>query len=39
MLAVVDAIDIVISGKGEEAAMKKARAVVKELCDKYPLYV
>ena len=39
VLAVVDAIDIVISGKGEEAAMKKARAVVKELCDKYPLYV
>ena len=38
VLAVVDAIDIVISSKGEAAAMEKARAIVKALCEKYPLY-
>ena len=35
---VVDAIALVIDNHGEESAMEKARAIVKELCDKYPLY-
>ncbi len=38
VLATVDAIDLVIRSKGEAVAMDKARAIVKELCDKYPLY-
>jgi glycine hydroxymethyltransferase len=35
---VVDAIALVIDNQGEESAMEEARAIVKELCDKYPLY-
>lgn len=35
---VVDAIALVIDNQGEESAMEQARAIVKELCDKYPLY-
>ena len=35
---VVDAIALVIDNHGEESAMEEARAIVKELCDKYPLY-
>lgn len=35
---VAEAIALVIDNKGEEAAMDKARAIVKELTDKYPLH-
>lgn len=35
---VAEAIALVIDSKGEEAAMDKARAIVKELTDKYPLH-
>ena len=35
---VVDAIALVIDSHGEESAMEQARGIVKELCDKYPLY-
>lgn len=36
---VAEAIALVIDNKGEAAAMDKARAIVKELTDKYPLHV
>lgn len=35
---VVDAIALVLDNPEDEASMNKARAIVKELCDKYPLY-
>ncbi|MDO5414083.1 MAG: serine hydroxymethyltransferase [Bacillota bacterium] len=35
---VAEAIALVIDSKGEEASMDKARAIVKELTDKYPLH-
>ena len=35
---VTEAITLVIDSHGEEAAMDKARAIVKELTDKYPLH-
>lgn len=35
---VVDAIALVIDNPEDEASMDQARAIVKELCDKYPLY-
>ncbi|MBR1992894.1 MAG: serine hydroxymethyltransferase, partial [Firmicutes bacterium] len=35
---VAEAIALVIDSHGEEAAMDKARAIVKELTDKYPLH-
>ena len=35
---VAEAIALVIDNKGEETAMEKARAIVKELTDKYPLH-
>lgn len=35
---VVDAIALVIDNPEDKASMDKARAIVKELCDKYPLY-
>ena len=35
---VAEAIALVIDNKGEETAMDKARAIVKELTDKYPLH-
>lgn len=35
---VAEAIALVIDNKGEAAAMDKARAIVKELTDKYPLH-
>lgn len=35
---VVDAIALVIDNPEDNASMDKARAIVKELCDKYPLY-
>ncbi len=35
---VAEAIALVIDSKGEQAAMDKARAIVKELTDKYPLH-
>ena len=35
---VAEAIALVIDSKGEETAMDKARAIVKELTDKYPLH-
>lgn len=35
---VAEAIALVIDNKGETAAMDKARAIVKELTDKYPLH-
>ena len=38
MEKVAEAIALVIDSKGEEAAMDKARAIVKELTDKYPLH-
>ena len=38
VLATVDAIDLVIRSKGKAVAMDKPRAIVKGLCDKYPLY-
>lgn len=38
MDSVAEAISLVINTKGEEAAMDKARDIVKNLCDKYPLY-
>lgn len=34
----VEAIALVIDNPDDNAAMEKARAIVKELCDKYPLY-
>lgn len=34
----VEAIALIIDNKGEETAMEKARAIVKELTDKYPLH-
>ena len=38
VVKVAEAIALVIDNKGEEAAMDKARAIVKELTDKYPLH-
>lgn len=35
---VAEAIALVIDNKGEETAMEKARTIVKELTDKYPLH-
>lgn len=35
---VAEAISLVIDSKGEESAMEQARAMVKELTDKYPLH-
>jgi len=35
---VAEAIALVIDSHGEEGAMDKARAIVKELTDKYPLH-
>ena len=34
----VDAIALVLNNPGDEASADKARAIVKELTDKYPLY-
>lgn len=34
----VEAIALVIDNPDDSASMEKARAIVKELCDKYPLY-
>lgn len=35
---VVDAMALVLDHPEDEASMEQARAIVKELCDKYPLY-
>lgn len=38
MKRIAGAIDTVLSGKGQEASIQEARAVVSELCEKFPLY-
>ena len=34
----VEAIALVIDNPDDSASMEQAKAIVKELCDKYPLY-